>query len=70
MSRFSPFREALRACCLTILIYTLNVLRVPPSHATSAFADLNMRVYGAKHESLWGTGLECRQLPKPKDLGF
>ena len=34
-------------------IYYLNVLRVLQTHATPAFADLNMIVYGMKHDSLW-----------------
>ena len=34
-------------------IYLLNVLRVPKTHDTPAFSDLNMIVYGMKHDSLW-----------------
>ena len=34
-------------------IYLLNVLRVPQTHATPTFADLNMNVYIGKHERLY-----------------
>ena len=50
-----PERPYFPNCCLTILIYLniLNVLRVPQTHATPVFSDLNMIVYGMKHDSLW-----------------
>ena len=34
-------------------IYFLNVLRVPQSHATPAFSDLKVSVYGMKGQCLW-----------------
>ena len=45
----------LGACCLTILILlrVLNVLRGRCDHATPTSAELNMIVYGMKHDSLW-----------------
>ena len=51
--RFPCQKSGLRACCLTIL-NILNVLRVLRTHATPAFVDFNMNVYGVKHERLWG----------------
>ena len=30
---------------------------MPPTHATPTFTDLNMIVYGVKHDSLWGKGV-------------
>ena len=50
-------RFRLDACCLTILIfliYVLICLRMPRDHATPDFPDLNMNIYGVKHEHLWG----------------
>ena len=44
----------LGACCLTILIYMFKeCLRVPPTHAISAFPDLKVSVYIAKGECLY-----------------
>ena len=34
-------------------IYCLNCLRVPRAHATSAFTDLKVNVYGMKGKRLW-----------------
>ena len=51
---FSVRKSRLGACCLTILIFLilLNVLRMPPDHATPMFADLKVIVYRMKGDSL------------------
>jgi len=51
---FVLLRSGLGACCLTILIFlrVLNVLRMPPPHATRAFPDFKVSVYRRKGECL------------------